>query len=130
MVVGKVTISTCYGVTDIPVEILGNGPHPGTTWVKALGGLEPFTKISHGGPYQESTAVVGIPSLREVHLEMDPEEQQGLIEEPVVVVSLPNSIQCLPVEDRPIPVMEWGLEGVDTNCVQEVATSENRTAFP
>ena len=39
MIVGMITISTCYGDANIPVELLGNGPRPGTAWVKALDGL-------------------------------------------------------------------------------------------
>ena len=45
------------------VEVLGKGPRPGTAWVHALNGLEPFTKISHGGPYQDSPSIVLIPRL-------------------------------------------------------------------
>ena len=32
MVVGMITIGTCYGDADIPVELLGKGPRPGTAW--------------------------------------------------------------------------------------------------
>ncbi len=71
MVVGKITLQTEYGATEIPVEVLGKGPRPGTAWVRALGDREPFTKMSHGGPYQSDTSVVAIPSLREVHIEVD-----------------------------------------------------------
>lgn len=49
MVVGKITLQTEYGDAEIPVEVLGKGPRPGTAWVRALNGLEPFTKMSHGG---------------------------------------------------------------------------------
>jgi hypothetical protein len=30
MVKAKITIGTCYGDADIPVEVLGKGPRPGT----------------------------------------------------------------------------------------------------
>ena len=98
MVVGMITISTCYGAADIPVELLGKGPRPGTAWVTALNGLQPFTKVSHGGPYQDSTTVVPLPFLRDVHLEKDPVEEQGeeITEELVVKV--------------PIPAPDWFLE--------------------
>ncbi len=72
MVVGMITIGTCYGDADIPVELLGKGPRPGTAWVKALNGLQPFTKISHGGPYQDDTIVIPLPLVREVHVEIEP----------------------------------------------------------
>jgi len=75
MVKAEITIGTCYGDAIIPVEVLGKGPRPGTAWVRALNGLEPFTKNSHGGPYQDNTAVVFIPHLRDVHVENDLEEE-------------------------------------------------------
>ncbi len=77
MVVGLITIGTCYGAADIPVELLGKGPRPGTAWVKALGGLQPFTKSSHGGPYQDDTLVVPLLLVRDVHFEKDPEKDLG-----------------------------------------------------
>ena len=97
MVVGMITIGTCYGDADIPVELLGKGPRLGTAWVKALGGLLPFTKISHGGPYQDDTLVVPLPFVRDVHLEKDPnEELVEITEETLVRV--------------PIPAPDWFLE--------------------
>jgi hypothetical protein len=81
MVVGMITISTCYGDADIPVEILGKGSNPGTARVRALNGMEPFTKMSHGGPYQDSKAVVFTQNLRNVRLEADPVEPDGEIPE-------------------------------------------------
>ena len=101
MVVGMITVATCYGDADIPVELLGKGPRPGTAWVKALGGLQPFTKISHGGPYQDDTLVVPLPFVRDVHLERDPDEELG--EE---VAIKPN----IPAPDRYIPAGDWFLE--------------------
>ena len=105
MVVGMITISTCHGDADIPVELLGKGPRPGTAWVTALNGLQPFTKISHGGPYQDSTTVVPLPFLRDVHLEKDPEEEQGeeITEESVVNVPIL-------APDWYIPAGDWFLE--------------------
>ncbi len=99
MVVGTITVGTCYGDAEIPVELLGKGPRPGTAWVKALNGLQPFTKISHGGPYQDDTLVIPLPFVRDVHLERDPEEEpEEIIEEPVVKV--------------PFPAPDWFLESV------------------
>jgi len=95
MVVGEITVSSCYGDAVVPVEILGKGPRPGTAWVKALNGLEPFTKMSHGGPYQDDTAVWHIPNLRNVHIERDEEE--------------PVEVDLQPVE-RLEPAPDWFLE--------------------
>ena len=98
MVVGMIKVSTCYGVADIPVEIRGKGPRPGTAWVTALNGLQPFTKISHGGPYQDNTAVVLIPNIRDVHLEPDPDEEQN------------ESCSEEPVVETPLLAPDWFLE--------------------
>jgi len=95
MVIGEITVSTCYGDAVIAVEILGKGPRPGTTWVKALGGLEPFTKMSHGGPYQDDTAVWSTHHLRNVHIEngdTQPVEAQ------------------MEMEVQPEPALDWFLE--------------------
>ena len=98
MVVGMIKVSTCYGVADIPVEIRGKGPRPGTVWVTALNGLQPFTKISHGGPYQDNTAVVLVPNIRDVHLEPDPDEEQN------------ESCSEEPVVETPLLAPDWFLE--------------------
>ncbi len=90
MVVGKITLQTEYGTAEIPVEVLGKGPRPGTAWVRALNGLEPFTKMSHGGPYQSDTSVVAIPSLREVHIEVEPAEAAVESEPAETNVELPT----------------------------------------
>ncbi len=87
MVVGKITVSTCYGDAEIPVEIRGKGPRPGTAWVTALNGLQPFTKMSHGGPYQDDSAVVQTFSIREVRVVSDDGEP------------LPEATQAEPVEE-------------------------------
>lgn len=108
MVFARITVGTCYGDADIPVEVLGKGPRPGTAWVKALDGLQPFTKMSHGGPYQDSTAVVLIPHLRDVHLESELVEEQvdEIIEQPEVRV--------------PILAPDWFLESAyeDRTCLE------------
>ena len=95
MVIGEITVSTCYGDCNIPVEILGKGPRPGTAWVRALNGLTPFTRMSHGGPYQDDTAVWHIPRLRNVHIEIAEEE---LVE-----------VDLQPVQ-QPEPAPDWFLE--------------------
>ena len=112
MVKAEITVGTCYGDVVIPVEVLGKGPRPGTAWVRALNGLEPFTKISHGGPFQDSTSIVLIPHLREVHIEKDPDEsiEEELLQEDGIEVQLPISEERIPVEDRNISVEDWFLE--------------------
>ena len=112
MVKAEITVGTCYGDVVIPVEVLGKGPRPGTAWVRALNGLEPFTKISHGGPFQDSTSIVLIPHLREVHIEKDPDEsiEEELLQEDGIEVQLLISEKRIPVEDRNIPVEDWFLE--------------------
>lgn len=106
MIKAEITVGTCYGDVVIPVEVLGKGPRPGTVWVRALNGLEPFTKISHGGPYQDSTSIVLIPHLREVYIEKDPDvnHEEELLQEDGIKVQLPISDKSLSVEDRNIPV--------------------------
>jgi hypothetical protein len=112
MVKAKITIGTCYGDADIPVEVLGKGPRPGTAWVRALDGLEPFTKNSHGGPYQDNTSIVLIPHLRDIQIESDPVEE--LIEEP----AQENEIKVqLPVPNQSIS-SDWFLESAYTVCAQ------------
>lgn len=98
MVVGKITLQTEYGDAEIPVEVLGMGPRPGTAWVRALNGLEPFTKMSHGGPYQDDTSVVSIPLLREVHIEVEASEAP--------VETEPEE----PAIEMPAPAPDWFLE--------------------
>jgi hypothetical protein len=105
MVIGRITISTCNGNADIPVEILGKGPRPGTAWVKALEGLHPFTRMSHGGPCQENTAVILIPSLRGVHLEQDAVDEQ--VEE---ITKKPVIETPILAPDRYLPAGDWFLE--------------------
>ena len=104
MVKAKITIGTCYGDADIPVEVLGNGPRPGTAWVRALDGLEPFTKNSHGGPYQDITSIVLIAHLRDIQIESDPDEEmiEELAQEKGIKVQLP-------VPDQNVPA-DWFLE--------------------
>ncbi|TLM97684.1 hypothetical protein FDZ73_24645 [bacterium] len=108
MIFARITVGTCYGDADIPVEVLGKGPRPGTAWVKALDGLQPFTKMSHGGPYQDNTAVVLILHLRDVHLESELAEEQveEIIEKPAVRV--------------PILAPDWFLESTyeDRTCLE------------
>jgi hypothetical protein len=95
MITGEITISTCYGEAVIPVEILDKGPRSGTVWVRALNNLNPFTRMSHGGPCQDNTAVWAIPNVRNV--QVIPEE------EPQVLVELPHA-------EQPEPAPDWFLE--------------------
>ena len=82
MILGTITISTCYGQATLPVEVLGKGPRPATAWVQALDGLEPFTKFSHGGPFQSSTEVFHLASIHDIHVQVEPgpEEQPYALE--------------------------------------------------
>jgi len=125
MIKAEITLGTCFGNVVIPVEVLGKGPRPGTAWVHALNGLEPFTKTSHGGPYQDSTSVVLIPHLREIHLEIDPDEDREgdlpqenafEIQFPIPERHIPAMNQGIPLEDRNIPRMDWFLEGASAVC--------------
>lgn len=103
MIKAVITIRTCYGEATIPVEVLGKGPRPGTACVRALNGLEPFTKNSHGGPYQDNKSIVFIPHLRDVHLENDLKNQN---KEP----SLQKEIEIQPpTADQHVPA-DWFLE--------------------
>ncbi len=77
MLIGKITIDTCYGRTRIEVQLCGKGPRPGSVWVKALGGLEPFTKISHGGPYQANVEIVSLEAIEDLHLEASKNQSQS-----------------------------------------------------
>ena len=117
MIKAEITISTCYGEAVIPVEVLGVGPRPGTAWVKALNGLEPFTKISHGGPFQDSSALVSIPRLQNVCIETSLTE---IPHEEAVTADLPN--------EAGIAVEEWFLKQVPIDSTQrpEVALYENQ----
>jgi hypothetical protein len=106
MVKAEITVATCYGDAIIPVEVLGKGPRPGTAWVRALNGLAPFTKMSHGGPFQDSSAVVHIPSLRDVRID---QTEEG---ETVESVALPEAIEVeIPTPDRQLPA-DWFLESL------------------
>jgi len=60
----QLSIADISGSAVITVEVLKNGPRPGTMWVRALGGLRPFTRYTHGGPTQEETALVNLPQLQ------------------------------------------------------------------
>ena len=89
MVVGMITVNTCHGRADIPVELLEKGPRPDTAWVKTLDGHPSFTKFSHGGPYQDDTIVVPLPFVRDVHLEKEPDEEpEEITEEPMIKVPI------------------------------------------
>lgn len=104
MVKAEITVGTCYGDAIIPVQVVRHGPRPGTVWVQALGGLNPFTRMSHGGPYQDSMAIVLIPNLRDVRVDedgKDPPRQKVLQEVGIEIQSLP--------EAHPLPP-DWFLE--------------------
>lgn len=109
MIIGMITIGTCYGDADISVELLGSGPRPGTAWVKALNGLQPFTKISHGGPYQDDTLLFPLAFVRDVHLQKDADEEQD---------KKFNEELNAPAPDRYVLIEDWFLESAYTLFAQ------------
>jgi hypothetical protein len=104
MVKAEITVGTCYGDAIIPVEVVRYGSRPGTVWVQALGGLNPFTRMSHGGPYQDSMAIVLIPNLRDVHIE----EDGKVLPEVKALQEMGIEVQPQP-EAQPLPP-DWFLE--------------------
>jgi hypothetical protein len=64
MLTAQLNCADISGCALITVEVLKAGPRPGTMWVRALGGLKPFTRFTHGGPSQEGIAVVNFPQLQ------------------------------------------------------------------
>lgn len=72
MLTGTIQIHTCYGRTEVGVRILGLGPYPDTLQVQALGGLQPFTKVSPGGPYQDDSALVRTLQVHNIRIAPDP----------------------------------------------------------
>ena len=101
MIKAEITIGTCYGDAVVPVQVLGKGPRYGTVWVKALNGLQPFTKYSSGGPFQGSSSLVSIPNLHDVREENDMAVTQK--EELVQEKEQQDSQFCVPAD--------WYLEG-------------------
>ena len=83
MIVGNMTVGTPCGEITVRIELRGAGPRQGTVFIQALDGLKPFTKPSHGGPYQDDSLVVPLQVLHDVHLEgnMDEEMVQPVSEE-------------------------------------------------
>jgi hypothetical protein len=92
MVKAEITVGTCYGDAIIPVEVVRYGPRPGTVWVQALAGLNPFTRMSHGGPYQDSMAIVLIPNLRDIHVDENGKDSPG-----------EKALQEMGIEVQPLP---------------------------
>jgi hypothetical protein len=114
MIVGMISVTTYSCDAFIPVEMLGKAPRPGTTWVKALDGSQPFTKISHGGPFQDDTIIILQFFVRDVHLEKEPDEvmDEGIAVETIVKVPIP-------IPDSYVPVLgDWFLESANTVCAQ------------
>jgi hypothetical protein len=74
----QLNIADISGSAVITVEVLKNGPRPGTMWVRALGGLRPFTRYTHGGPAQEVTAVVNLPQLQNLQEESSQPDRELL----------------------------------------------------
>lgn len=112
MLKAEIMIGTCYGEAVIAVEVLGLGPRPGTAWVRALHGLEPFTRHSHGGSSQNSTTVVLIPHLQDVRVENDTGK------EPIDPQLLPAGLEvqtCL-VDD--LPRADWTSEIACAVCAR------------
>jgi hypothetical protein len=95
MITGEITVRNCYGDAIIPVEIFDNGPRPGTVWVRALNNLTPFTRMSHGGPYQDRTAVWSLPYVRNIQTVAEEES--------------PVAVDLLPAEQSQ-PASDWFLE--------------------
>jgi hypothetical protein len=127
MVKAEITVGTCYGDMVIPVEVLGKGPRPGMAWVRALNGLRPFTKTSHGGPYQDSTSILQIPLLREIHIEKDvnDDRDKGLTQETIIEIQplvsdqrMSKTNQGILSEDRNLTVEKWLLEGTNMELPQ------------
>lgn len=100
MIKAEITIGTCYGDAVIPVQVLGKGPRYGTVWVKALNGLQPFTKYSIGGPYQEDSSLVSIPNLQDMRVENVAPVTQHVepVQEKQIEVQLPNLVQKVPAD--------------------------------
>ena len=105
MVIGRITVGTLSGEIDVFVEVLGKGPRPGTMCVRALNGLQPFTKFSHGGPFQDDTAVVAAPSLRDLCCRIDPLYLPAEIQPKATGSAEPVSIPA-----PPILAEDWFLE--------------------
>ena len=91
MLTAQMTIGDLSGQSVIGVQILKIGPRPGTAWVRALGGIAPFTRYTHGGPAQEDTALVLIPHL--INLEVIPELQV-------------EDVQAQPIPERALALEE------------------------
>jgi len=72
------TVVDISGSALITVEVLKTGPRPGTLWVRALGGLKPFTRFTHGGPVQDGTALVILPQLRTLEENTTVAVQEGV----------------------------------------------------
>lgn len=73
MIIATVTISTMTGNHDFPVEVIdafktSDGRRIAVVKALPVNGkeIEPFTKISHGGPYQSSTENIGVEYLKNV----------------------------------------------------------------
>lgn len=109
MVKAEITVGTCYGDAIIPVEVVRVGSRPGTVWVQALNGLHPFTRISHGGPYQDSMALVLIPSLRNLHINGG---REGWSDEALVELGIQPPQPFAP----PILPPDWFLESAYEDC--------------
>ena len=126
MVKAEITIGTCYGDVVIPVEVLNRGPRPGMVWVRALNGLTPFTKTSHGGPCQDSTDYVLIRQLREVHIEIVPDaNQEGeMPQENGIEILLPISKQQIPAINQGIPFEDYFPESAFTVSAQHPGERE------
>lgn len=105
MITGEITVNTCSGDAVIPVEIFDIGPRLGTVWVRALNGLAPFTRFTHGGPCQDHSAVWSIPGIRNIHIDFE---------------ELPKP-QPIPVPEPPERAPDWFLEMAyeDRTCIEE-----------
>ena len=113
MVTAKLKIVTCYGEAIIPVEVICKGPRPGTAWVRALNGLEPFTMTSHGGPMQVCQAIIPVPNLHEVHIaanQAGENAREGISQDSQLEIRRPVSGPVFKSEDANILQVDAYLE--------------------
>jgi hypothetical protein len=111
MITGEINVNSCCGSAMIPVELLDKGPRNGTIWVRARNGLTPFTRYSHGGPFQDTTAICQSVNILNVKVEEDDEQPAEIS---------PEKIDKMGEETgRQINTEDWFLEMAyeDRTCI-------------